>query len=397
MKIKVLTLTTVYPNAQEPGLGIFVRTRLRQMAEQAEIKVMAPIPLLHYHGGPKRGRPGPKYRWDGPIEVISPGWIHPPRAGAWNGIFLFLQVLGPMLRIRRRFPFQIVDVHFGHPEGVAAALACLFLDQPFTVTLRGSEQLHGRYWLRRKGMSWAFRRAARVIAVSERLRNFAIALGASPAHCVTIPNGIDTAVFHPRDRAAARQEYGIRGSEKAILSVGHLVELKGHHRIISTLPGLVGSGFDVVLLIAGSRGRALDYETELRRQAAALGLAERVRFLGHLQPDSLAQLMNAVDLFCLASSREGWPNVVHEALACGTPVVAADVGAVPEMIPSEAFGLIVPPNQVELLEAGLKKALDRDWDRAGIARWGQMRSWSQVATEVLEVMRSVVEERGKPC
>ena len=102
--------------------------------------------------------------------------------------------------------------------------------------------------------------------------------------------------------------------------------------------------------------------------------------------------MSAGDLVCLASSREGWPNVVHEALACGTPVVAADVGAVPEMIPSEAFGIIVPPDDVSALEIGLKKALAQPWDRAEIARWGQARSWQQVAAEVLQEMERALEE-----
>ena len=142
------------------------------------------------------------------------------------------------------------------------------------------------------------------------------------------------------------------------------------------------------------RGRAGDYETVLRRDVASLGLGNRVRFLGHLQPAALARLMSAADVFCLASSREGWPNVLHEALACGTPVVAADVGAVPEMIPSEALGIMVAPDDIQALETGLRKALAHPWDRAAIARWGQTRSWQQVAAEVLQEMGRALEECG---
>jgi glycosyltransferase involved in cell wall biosynthesis len=101
-------------------------------------------------------------------------------------------------------------------------------------------------------------------------------------------------------------------------------------------------------------------------------------------------------VFCLASAREGWPNVVHEAHACGTPVVATNVGGVPEMIPSENFGLVVPPNDPAALHAALKQALSRQWDRGAIAAWGQARSWRQVAAEVLREMEQVCEEFNAP-
>jgi teichuronic acid biosynthesis glycosyltransferase TuaC len=395
MKLRILSLTTVYPTPQEPALGVFVRTRLQHMAVDADLKVMAPIPVFNYSRRLLNlQRAVPVRRWDGAVEVICPRWIYPPGAGAWNAPFLFFQVLAPIVWTRRRFPFQIIDAHFAHPEGVAAALVSLVLGRPFTITLRGSEQMHGHHWLRRQWMSWALQRAVRVIAVSERLRKFAISLGARPSRTVTIPNGIDTEVFHPQDRAACRAEYEVESDERVIVSAGHLIELKGHHRIVRALPGLVNAGMNVALLIAGGRGRAGDYETVLRRDVANLGLGNRVRFLGHLQPAALARLMSAADVFCLASSREGWPNVLHEALACGTPVVAADVGAVPEMIPSGALGIMVAPDDSRALETGLQKALAQPWDRAAIARWGQTRSWQQVAAEVLQEMGRALEECG---
>jgi len=391
MKIKVLSLATVYPTDLEPALGSFIRTRLQHMAVIAEILVVAPMPVFNY-ARPRKLRCGRTAvsRRDEAMEVIRPRWIYPPFGGAWNAIFLFFQLLVPILRLRRRFQFQVIDAHFAHPEGVAAALLAAVFRCPFMVTLRGSEQLHGRRWLRRRWMGWTLRRASRVIAVSERLRQFAIALGAPASRTVTIPNGIDTCVYHPYDQNPGRAEYAVAPLHRLIVSAGHLIELKGHHRIIRAVRGLLDGGADVMLLIAGGRGRAEDYAPMLRREIAALGLGERVRLVGHLAPASLARLIAAADVFCLASSREGWPNVVHEALACGTPVVAADVGAVPEMIPSEQFGIVVPPGDVTALENGLRQALSRQWDRAAIAAWGRMRSWQQVASEVLREIEQIV-------
>jgi glycosyltransferase involved in cell wall biosynthesis len=121
-------------------------------------------------------------------------------------------------------------------------------------------------------------------------------------------------------------------------------------------------------------------------------LERNVRFLGEVPQDVLAELMSAADVFCLASSREGWPNVVHESLACGLPVVATNVGAIPEMIPSQLYGLIVPADDAPALGHALREALSREWDREAIAIWGQARSWRHVAEEVLEEMRLALAE-----
>jgi glycosyltransferase involved in cell wall biosynthesis len=100
--------------------------------------------------------------------------------------------------------------------------------------------------------------------------------------------------------------------------------------------------------------------------------------------------MSAADVFCLASTNEGGPNVVHEALACGTPVVAADVGAVPEMLGAGRRGEIVPLNDPAALRRALEQALENEWDRRAIALWGQSRGWRQVACEVLHCMQTVI-------
>jgi glycosyltransferase involved in cell wall biosynthesis len=110
--------------------------------------------------------------------------------------------------------------------------------------------------------------------------------------------------------------------------------------------------------------------------------------------DALAELMSAADVFCLASSTEGWPNVVNEALACGTPVVATDVGAVRQMIDSDRYGSVVPVRDGEALAEALRAALTGRWDHEAISARGRSRSWSLVAEEVLEQMRAVLAERS---
>jgi teichuronic acid biosynthesis glycosyltransferase TuaC len=393
-RLRVLSFTPLYPRPNAPIGGIFVRARLQRIAETAAVQVIAPAPLLEY-GTAGRIWVGPvaaRYR-DENLEIRRPRWLYPPLAGFLNPFCLFLGTLGPVLRLRREFPFDLIDAHFGYPAGVAAALLAAAVHKPFTVTLRGSEVLHAEDPKRRALMRRAFLRAGRVITVSARLREFAIGLGVPPERVTVISNGVDSERFFPRDPMEQRRKHGIPEDARVVLSAGNLIELKGHHRIVAALKPLLDSGFPVLHIVVGGQGSGVaNYEFPIRQTVSALGMEAAVRFTGQVSQDTLSELMSAADVFCLASSREGWPNVVHEAMACGTPVVATDVGAIPEMIPSDRYGLVTPFGDAPALTSALRAALDRNWDRAAISQWAQSRSWSNVALETLEVFRQVVEE-----
>jgi glycosyltransferase involved in cell wall biosynthesis len=230
--------------------------------------------------------------------------------------------------------------------------------------------------------------------VSDGLRDLAIALGVDPRRVKTVPNGINADVFFRRDRLASRSAHHLAPGDRVILCAGDLAELKGHHRVIAALKRLNDCGVGARLLIAGGVGRSGRDAAALRRQVMAEKLGAQVAFLGEVTQSQLAELMCAADVFCLASSTEGWPNVVNEALACGTPVVATDVGAVRQMIVSERYGLVVPVHDDEALARALRTALTRRWDHGAISAWGGSRSWSHVAEDVVEQMRAVMAERA---
>jgi glycosyltransferase involved in cell wall biosynthesis len=395
--LKVLSLSTEFPNPLEPGKGRFVRSRLEAIACRAYLFVVAPIASLDY-ANPQRHLFAalriPRKREEGHMHVLHPRWLYPPYGGWANAFFLFARLLPALARLRARRRFDVIDAHFAHPEGIAAVLLGRILGAPVLVTIRGSELRYRRQRSKRFWMSWALRRADRVIAVSDGLRELAIALGVDPWRVRTVPNGINADVFFRRDRLACRASHGIAAAERIILSAGDLAELKGHHRVIAAVKSLIDRGVPARLLIAGGVGRSGRYAEALRQQVTAEGLGNQVAFLGEVTQEALAELMSAADVFCLASSTEGWPNVVNEALACGTPVVATDVGAVRQMIVSDRHGSVVPVDDGEALAETLRAALTGRWDHEAISDWGRSRSWSQVAEEVLEQMRAVVAERS---
>jgi PST family polysaccharide transporter len=395
---RVLSLSTEFPNPTEPGKGLFVRARLEAMAARTGLFVVAPVASLDY-ANPQRdlfaARRIPRQRTERHIQVFHPRWLYPPYGGWANAFFLFVRLLPAVVGLQTRRPFDVIDAHFAHPEGIAAVLLGIVLRRPVLVTLRGSEIRYHHQRLKRFWMSWALRRSARVITVSEGLRELAIGLGVDPRRAKTIPNGINADVFVRRDREGCRSLHGIAPGERIILSAGDLAELKGHHRIITAVKDLNERGVRARLLIAGGAGRSGRYAATLRHQVAAQGLGDRVAFVGEVTQESLAELMTAADVFCLASSTEGWPNVVNEALACGTPVIATDVGAVRQMVVSERYGSVVPVQDGGALTQALGAALTRQWDHEAIAAWGRSRSWGQVAEEVISEIQDVMAERSR--
>lgn len=384
--VRVLSLSTVFPNPSEENLGLFVRARLLHMSALLPIRVVAPVASVDY-AARRWGTAGiPRSRVDESLQVYHPRWFYPPRAGVATAFFLAARLLPLLRRIRREYPFTVIDSHFGHPEGIAACLLSGWLGVPFTITLRGNETMHARSAGRHRGLRWAFARAAAVITVSEDLRRFAVTMGAEERRTRTVPNGIDGRVFYPRPYRETRARLGF-SEAPAIVSAGYLIERKGHHRVIRSLAELRRQGSQAELWIVGGGGREGHFEEKIRAEVKEHGLEAAVHFTGVVKPPVLAEYMSAADVFCLASSREGWPNVVNEALACGAPAVASNVGGVTDMIPRADYGMVVPAGDQAALTAALGAALGRSWNREEIAAWGGSRSWGRVAAEAAETLR----------
>ena len=310
-------------------------------------------------------------------------------------MLLFLRLLPVMVNLRKTFAFDLIDAHFAFPDGIAAGLLAGCMGVPFSVTLRGNETMHAENFGRRKLMARALRRAGRVIVLSERLRQFALSMGVDDRRVKIIPNGIDPEIFYPREQSMCRQKFGLLPGAKIILSAGTLIERKGHHHVVKAVSELQRKGMSVELLIAGGAGREGHYEKTIRKEVTDLGLTKSIHFCGEVSPEELADLMSAADVLCLASTREGWPNVLQEAMGCGTPVVATDVGAVKEMVPSRDFGLVVPVNDSNALTQALAEALGKDWDRNAVSKRAHSRTWEHVAQETFSELQSMAATRAQ--
>jgi glycosyltransferase involved in cell wall biosynthesis len=360
----------------------------------AEVVVIAPVPGIDYSNPQRKWLHGlrvPSRREDSGLEILHPRWIFPPGGTPINVACLFLRLFWTMIWLGRRFRFDIIDAHFGYPEGVAAVMLAKVFRRPVTITLRGSEPVFAGYYYRGRCLRWAIRNADAIFTVSEHLCQFAILAGAEPGRVRTIPNGIDRSVFYLRDRAQCRAKLGMPADRRIVVCAGELIEGKGHHLVIRAVRGLIAEGYSVDLHIAGGVARGgVPFDRQLSRYIAESNVGTNVHLLDWVNRETLAELLSAADVFCLASFTEGWPNVVNEALACGTPVVATRVGAVPEMLPDERYGFVVPAREQTPLTDALRRSLAKDWDRDAIAAWGRSRSWEDVAREVVESLSALV-------
>lgn len=231
-----------------------------------------------------------------------------------------------------------------------------------------------------------------LLTVSEAMRQAAIArFGADPARTHTICNGFNGAVFHPRDRAEARRELGVASDERLIVYVGRLVEAKGLNELVAAIGRLSKHEGRYRLALVGDGVM----REQLGASVRAAGLAEWIRFVGGLAPAQVAQWIAASNVLTLPSWSEGYPNVVVEAIACGRPVVATDVGGTREIVNAANGILIAPRDAVALADAliaATERSLDGGWDESAMAR-AIARSWDDVAVETLAVCERLIAGR----
>ena len=308
-----------------------------------------------------------------------------------DGLFLALSCAPLLRRLRRQPGFQIIDSHFAYPDGRAAVWLGRWLKRPVSVTLRGTEVSLSRFRSRRRGVLSAIRKADRVFTVADSIAAHMREQGVTrPVR--RIGNGVDLTRFRPESRLAARRRLGLDDATHVLITVGGLCERKGFHRVIEVLPRLKAQVGNICYLIAGGPSPEGDWSERLRDQAHALGLDDQVRFLGPLPPDDVRWALSAADIFVLATRNEGWANVLLEAMACGLPVVATDVGGNAEVICNTSLGCLVPFGDANALSDAIAEALQRDWDRAAIHAYAAEHDWQRQVDILIAEFRALTRD-----
>jgi len=299
-----------------------------------------------------------------------------------HALSMFLGSFALVRRLHRSAKIDCIDAHFVYPDGLAAVLLGKILGVPVTVSARGTDiNLYPSFSLIRPMIRWTLSQADAVIAVSDALKQAMVRLGVDPGKIRVIPNGVDAERFHLMDRQEAKRKLNLSPEIPLLVSVGALIRPKGHLTLIRAFAKIAPRHPGLKLYILGEG----PLRSELESLVHQLKLGELVQLPGKRPNHELAQWFNAAELSLLTSEREGWPNVLTESLACGTPVVATRVGGVPEILHSRELGIMVDQT-VDSVADGLERALLQKWDREAISKQTRTRTWSAVAKEVEGVL-----------
>ena len=381
--LRVLTLSTLYPDSGRPSFGTFVERQTLALAARAgvAVEVVAPVGLplwpmsRHRHYLARAELPAKERRNGLPV--------HRPRFRVWPGLGgagAARSMAAAVLPLARALPFDVIDAEFFWPDGVAAMHLAGALGLPFSIKARGSDVHHwgGRPAIAAQ-MVEAAGRAGGLLAVSAALKRDMAAMGMPGDRIRVHYTGVDLDRFRPLDRSSAKRRLGVDGP--LIVAPGNLVALKGHALAVEALARVP----DATLLIAG--------EGPERRALAALiaarGLAARARLLGAVPPESMPELLAAADLMLLPSEREGLANVWIEALACGTPILIADVGGAREVLDRAEAGRLVARDPSAIAAAALDM-LASPPDPGAVRKSAERFSWERNAEELHEHLAGLV-------
>jgi glycosyltransferase involved in cell wall biosynthesis len=276
---------------------------------------------------------------------------------------------------------DLIDAHYFYPDGVAATWLGAEFNLPVVITARGTDiNLIPEYPRPRKLILEAAENAAAMITVCQALKDRLVELGAPGSKITVLRNGVDLEKFHVQDQGALRSKFSVSGL--VLASVGLLIERKGHHLVIEALKQVP----DATLLLAGS---GPDRQI-LEDLAGRLGVQDRVRFLGSVDQKTLCDIYNCADISILASSREGWANVLLESMACGTPVLGSAVWGTPEVIASPDAGLLLESRDAKGIASGIGRLRRAMPQRAATRRYAEQFDWQSTTDGQVAIFRSIL-------
>ena len=391
--VRTLLFSTLYPSSARPLHGIFVETRLRELLRHGAVqtRVVAPVPWYWNPRSANRKYAAvaatPRREQLNGIDVRHPRYLTIPKVGMTLAPFLLALGARQALRDVQRegFDFDVIDAHYYYPDGVAAALLARWFGKPLVVTARGTDvNLIPDHRLPRLLIQWAARQAQASVGVSAALVARMRELAIDPARLHLMRNGVDAQRFQPRPAAQVRSELGLTGSP-VLLTVGNLHEHKGQRLVLEAFAQLLGSHPQARLVLVGDGPDA----PLLRARAAALQVAGQVHFAGQVPQAELARWYSAADVLVLASSREGWPNVLLEAMACGTPVVATAVGGIPEVVQGNQVGRLVAVRDAGALVAAVRDLLAAPPERHQVRAYAERFSWDRTSHDQIQLFESL--------
>jgi glycosyltransferase involved in cell wall biosynthesis len=384
MRLKVTLVTPIFPIPAQPYRGHSEYEIILALTKRADVNVICPFPRYPKWFQPTYDHRHPDLSYS-PPGVTARYFEYPALPGVTrciNGL-VCARYLEPYFR--ECMP-DVACNFWLYPEGYATVAVARRLGIPAVIGSIGSDLNRfvdpASRWLTRLAM----KRATFVVTKSEHLRQRAIQMGVSADKVRTIRNGCNPGVFHLRDRSAARAQLAIDDKAELVLFVGRLDTAKGIEELLEAFASLASHRPNLRLAFVGD-GPGGDH---LRSKTKHLALEDRITLNGACSSQEVAHWLAAANVLALPSYNEGYPNVVIEALSCGRPVIATNVGGLLELVNDES-GILIAPRDSRALAAAIEKAMDRRWDEHSISEQFR-RGWDEAADELLGICELALEQ-----
>lgn len=388
-ELNILLFSSLFPNAIDPVLGVFVETRMRHLVDDTDINVtvMAPVPWFPFKGNmwgaySKFARV-PRAEVRHGISVEHPRFPVIPKLGMrLTPGFLYRAARRALkARLDAGEKIDLIDAHYLYPDGVAAARLGKHFGIPVVMTARGSDVTEiGRMLGPRKLILDAMETAAHTICVSNSLREELISFGADAGKITSLRNGVDADRFREIGREETRKKWQVSG--KVALFAGWLIERKR----VDIMLDAVAKLDDVTAVIAGEGPLLAD----LKSQAERLGISGRTLFLGKLSPEDMPAAFSAADVLVLPSEREGWANVLLESMACGTPVVSRAVAGALDLVTCGEAGELVEGGDPERYAKAIESVLSAPVSRDKTRRYAELFGWREISLAQKRIFEQAV-------
>jgi len=379
---RVLVITNLFPNNKESTRGIFNKQQFSELAKFCELKLVAPVPFYQKDIPLQEEIEG--------IKVYHPKYFFTPKILRFlYGYFFYYSLINKVKNIYKDFKFDIILASWAYPDGVGSVLIAKEMNKPIIVKAMGTDiNLYTKYFLRRKIISSTLKKADKVIAVSFGLKNRLMQIGIPEDKIEVLLNGVNTELFRPLEQAECRDKFKLPLDQKIILFIGNLVPVKGLEYLIEAFALFLNETKDNISLILVGDG---PLKQKLTLKTKEFNIEKNVQFMGKQPYGDIPYWINACDIFCLPSISEGCPNVVIEALSCGKPVVATNVGGIPELVTSKEFGLLVTSKDPNALAKAFHHVFKEDWEHHKIAELIRSNSWAENARKLNGIVRSSVD------
>lgn len=391
--MKVLFLSNLYPNPQEPARGTFNRQKISNLKKLCEITVIAPISLSWVFFKPMhvkhKAQIPEREKIDG-VDVYHPRVLYIPKFFKLShGMFYYLCVRRLVKRLHKNHGFDLIYSSWIYPDGFGAQKLSRLLGIPFIAEARGSDinlvsSAHLPAYT--KMIREILEQSEKVITVSKALKKKIAEFEIPEEKILHIYNGVNPDLFYIMDKAEARRKLGLSLSGRLVIFVGHLIRVKGVQFLMQAVKRSKNKDWKLIIIGNGCLEKSLFLERK------TLNLEDRVSLVDTCPHNEIPLWMNAADLLCLPSLSEGTPNVVLEAFSCGLPVAANPVGGVPEIVSEEGLGILSDEISPEGLAGCIDRALEKSWDRERISIYAKKFSWEENARKIYEVFSGVVEK-----